>query len=71
MNSWVDEIVFIEDWHVKRGEAVFHVDDAGRNACILHPSDMLLQLGKGRFPFESRYNLGIREMERDRRRYPR
>jgi hypothetical protein len=56
----------VEDWDVPRGNIVVMSD-----RLVIHPSDMLLQIGKGRFPFESRFNLGIRELERDRRRYQR
>ena len=63
--GWGDP-AFYEDWAVPRGEA-YLVESS--NTWILHPADMLLQLGRGRLPFESRFNLGIRELERDRRRY--
>ena len=55
----------VESWLVERGTIAIIND-----VMVIHPSDMLLQKGKGRFPFESRFNLGIRELERDRRRYP-
>lgn len=59
---------FVEDWAIPRGEAVVSVD-IDQHVFYLHPSDMLLQLGRGRFPFETRHTAGHRELERDRRRH--
>lgn len=62
---WGDP-VFIEDWGQERGQGTFYPDTG---EWWIHPRDMLIQRGRGRLPFESRMNLGMRELERDRRRH--
>ena len=61
--TWADELKFVVAPEVKKGEAVC----IGRTYFV-HAYDYLLQVGKGRLPFESSMNLGMRELERDRRR---
>lgn len=53
-------------WAVGRDQA-FYTD--GTNTWWVHPYDYLIQMGKGRLPYETRHCLGIRELERDRRKY--
>lgn len=67
--AWGD-VRFVEDWAIPREAAVLVVEGTS-NVFYVHPSDWLLQQGKGRYPFETRHSPGIRELERDRRRYPR
>jgi hypothetical protein len=62
------EIRFFPDEAAERGEGQFFADSG---VWLVHPADWLLQQGRGRFPFETRHSLGVRELERDRRRYPR
>lgn len=55
----------VESWLVPRGEVVVYED-----SILVHPRDMLImRMGKNLLPFESRMNLGMRELERDRRRH--
>lgn len=63
----VDTITFIPTFAVPKGEPL--IADNGTRWYV-HPSDWLLQIGKGQLPFETRHCLGIRELERDRRRRP-
>lgn len=67
---WMNDSVFIPKWSQPRGEPTAALEGTTL-VWTVHPSDWLLQEGKGRFPFESRFNLGMRELERDRRRHRR
>lgn len=51
---------------VKRGE-IIQIDYG--DTWILHPYDYLAQLYEGKLPLYTRYTLGTREAERDKRRY--
>lgn len=69
--GWDRKELFVVSDYVERGEPMIAINDAGVTEWHIHPSDWLLQQGKGRFPFETRHCMGIRELERDCRRYPR
>ena len=59
---------FVDDFAIPKGDALYVPET---NTWLLHPYDLLIQIGRGRLPLESKYNPGIKELERDRRRYPR
>lgn len=68
--SWADPTEFKVTTAVEKGGAYVLPAADGRIVWFVHPFDYLLQLGKGRLPFESSMNAGMRELERDRRKRP-
>lgn len=60
-----------EDYIVPEGQ-MFRVDLAeGHALLLLHPADAMRVRFGGKLPFESKFNLGVLEAERDRRKYGR
>lgn len=63
------KITQAEDWYIPEGQ-MFRIQVAKDHVMLaLHPADAMRVRFGGKLPFESKFNLGVLEAERDRRKY--
>jgi hypothetical protein len=58
-----------ENWLVPKGQMFVVNPEGSSRMMLLHPSDALRVRFGGKLPYESKFDLGVREAERDRRKY--